>query len=316
MRRRGFLSLLSVTALAALRCGGGDDSQAVVRVGNLGSAPTPLPTIGPSPTPTPPPVLDLSIDRVFQGGAVLVSLVGETKDGSLTFLGRKQPLTKGARSIYAFVGIDVEAPPGTHQLRADFTLAAGTQGSLTHDITVVANTWTADSVNVPAAVAAVLLDPKLQERELAVLNDVYSKVTPEKLWEEGWTMPTGGDVTTRFGEERSYNGGPPVGHHYGTDLGAPEGTPVAVTNNGRVVLARQLQLRGNTVVVDHGGGLFSGYAHLKSFNVAEGEQLLGGDTVGHVGSSGLSTGAHLHWEVAAGGVLVDALRFTDGSNGF
>jgi murein DD-endopeptidase MepM/ murein hydrolase activator NlpD len=70
------------------------------------------------------------------------------------------------------------------------------------------------------------------------------------------------------------------------------------------------------VVVDHGGGLFSGYAHLKSFAVAEGQTVTQGDTVGYVGSTGLSTGAHLHWEIAAGGVLVDAVRFTDGSNGF
>ena len=316
MRRRRFLGLLPIAAISAWRCGGDSGSKAVVKVGNLGLPPTPRPTNGSTPTPVPPPELDLSIERVFQGGAVLVSLVGLAKDGSVTFLDRKQPLTQGARSIYAFVGVGADDPPGSHQLRVDFTLASGTRGSLTHDITVVASTWTADSVTVPAAIAAVLLDPKLQARELAVLAEVYGRVTPEKFWEPGWTLPTGGPVTTRFGEERSYNGGPSSGHHFGTDIAPPEGTPVAVTNNGRVVLARQLQLRGNMVVVDHGGGLYSGYAHLKSLNVAEGEQLLAGDTVGHVGSSGLSTGAHLHWEIAAGGILIDALRFPDGSNGF
>ena len=316
MRRRRFLGLLPLAALATWRCGGDSGSKAVVKVGNIGVAPTRLPTNGPTPTSTPPPELDLSIERVFQGGAILASLVGQVKDGTVTFLDRKQPLTKGARSIYAFIGIGADDPAGRHPLRVDFTLASGTQGSLTHEVTVIASKWTADSVTVPPAIAAVLLDPKSQERELSILGEVYAKVTPEKFWEPGWTLPTGGPITTRFGEERSYNGGPSSGHHFGTDLGAPEGTPVAATNNGRVVLSRQLQLRGNMVVVDHGGGLYSGYAHLKSLNVAEGEQLLGGDTVGHVGSSGLSTGAHLHWEIAAGGILIDALRFTDGSNGF
>jgi murein DD-endopeptidase MepM/ murein hydrolase activator NlpD len=70
------------------------------------------------------------------------------------------------------------------------------------------------------------------------------------------------------------------------------------------------------VVVDHGGGVFSGYAHLASLAVAEGELVAMGDTLGFVGSTGLSTGAHLHWEMAAGGVLVDGIRFVDGSNGF
>ena len=123
-------------------------------------------------------------------------------------------------------------------------------------------------------------------------------------------------VTTRFGEQRSYNGTPASGHHSGTDLGANEGAPIAATNSGRVAMARQLRVRGNMVVVDHGGGVYSGYAHMNSFAVAEGQAVASGDLLGYVGSTGLSTGAHLHWEIAAGGILVDGFRFLDGSNGF
>jgi murein DD-endopeptidase MepM/ murein hydrolase activator NlpD len=70
------------------------------------------------------------------------------------------------------------------------------------------------------------------------------------------------------------------------------------------------------VIIDHGGGLFSGYAHLNAYVVSEGQSVKTGDIIGYVGSTGLSTGAHLHWEMAANGIVVDALRFTDGSNGF
>ena len=91
---------------------------------------------------------------------------------------------------------------------------------------------------------------------------------------------------------------------------------VAATNTGRVVLARQLRLRGNMVIIDHGGGLFSGYAHMSSFAVAEGQLVQQGDIIGYIGTTGLSSGPHLHWEISTAGVLVDAFRFIDGTNGF
>jgi murein DD-endopeptidase MepM/ murein hydrolase activator NlpD len=70
------------------------------------------------------------------------------------------------------------------------------------------------------------------------------------------------------------------------------------------------------VIIDHGGGLFSGYAHLSQINVTEGQMVTAGDIIGLVGTTGLSTGPHLHWEMASQGVWLDALRFTDGTNGF
>jgi murein DD-endopeptidase MepM/ murein hydrolase activator NlpD len=91
---------------------------------------------------------------------------------------------------------------------------------------------------------------------------------------------------------------------------------VLATNSGRVVMARQMALRGNMVIIDHGGGLLSGYGHMSAFAVAEGQTVQAGDIIGYVGNTGLSTGAHLHWEMAAGGIVVDALRFTDGTDGF
>ena len=104
-----------------------------------------------------------------------------------------------------------------------------------------------------------------------------------------------------------------------TDFTGATGTwyyQVRATNAGRVVMARHLEIRGNMVIVDHGGGLFSGYAHLSAITVQEGQAVQAGDLIGLVGNTGLSTGAHLHWEMSAAGVLVDAVRFADGSNGF
>jgi murein DD-endopeptidase MepM/ murein hydrolase activator NlpD len=74
--------------------------------------------------------------------------------------------------------------------------------------------------------------------------------------------------------------------------------------------------RGNMVVLDHGGGVFSLYGHMDSISVVEGQVLAGGAEVGRVGSTGLSTGPHLHWEMSVSGVLVDGLRWLDGTQGF
>ena len=123
-------------------------------------------------------------------------------------------------------------------------------------------------------------------------------------------------ISSRFGERRSFNDGPLGGNHGGTDFGLPEGSPVMAANSGRVALARQLALRGNMVIIDHGGGVFSGYAHLGAFAVAEGQEVEKGEVIAFVGNSGLSTAPHLHWEISVHGVLVDPVRFIDGRNGF
>ena len=315
MRRRRLLAFAPLAALALVRCAD-DAPRATVRVNSpTTAAGSPRPGAGASPTELAAPEVVLSSDTAPQGGTILVSLVGNVTAGSVTFLGRTYELTKGARSIYTFVGVATEDSPGPATMTIGFTLGNGSRGSLAQEIVVEPTEWTTDEVTIPEAVLA-LLSPAITADETAQLAGVYAGLTREKLWDGGWLQPSGGPITTRFGEVRSYNGAPPSGHHSGADIGTPEGIEVVATNGGRIAMARQLRQRGNMVVVDHGGGLFSGYAHLASFAVAEGQPIARGQVLGYVGTSGLSTGAHLHWEMCAGGVLVDAIRFADGSNGF
>jgi hypothetical protein len=266
-------------------------------------------------TPLPPPELLLSTQLVYQAGAVLVSVTGPVTGGSVTFINRKYPLTQGSQSMYTFVGVDTDDPVGPQQLKVEFTQPNGGKGTLTETVTVQQAQWTVDSLDFDSTTSA-LLNPDIVNAELAQIRAIYTKVTPEKYWTGGWLVPVDGPLTARYGEQRSINGSAPSGHHGGTDLGVPAGTPVQATNSGRVVLARQMQVRGHMVIIDHGGGLYSGYAHMTSFNVAEGQMVTQGDIIGLSGNTGLSTGAHLHWEMAIDGILLDALRFTDGTNGF
>ncbi len=325
-RRRNPLSLAVLVALLAGAafalfgaCGGGDGGphDVVVRLATP-SGPTATPTLLPGETVAAlePPELVLSTFEVYQAGAVLVSVTGDIRGGQVTFLGRKFPLTPGSQSQYTFVPVDTEDPPGEHVLKVDVTLPTGTKGTLQETITVLATEWTTDYLEFTPEQVTELLDPAVVAEEAATLKSVYTKVTPEKLWDGFWQLPVAGALTARYGEQRSINGSEPAGHHGGTDFGAPEGAPVTATNSGRVVLARQMKVRGNMVVIDHGGGLYSGYGHLSAIEVAEGDVVEAGQQIGLVGNTGLSTGAHLHWEMASNGILLDAVRFTDGTNGF
>ena len=315
---RGFASVLFLLLgiIAATACGGDSGDEITTRLITAVPADA-TPTLAPGETPTPlvPPELVLSAVQVYQSGAVLVSVTGDVKAGTATFLGRTFTLEKGSQSMFAFVAVDTEDSPGPHPLRVDITMPNGSKGTLEDTITVLKTDWTVDSLEFDSQTSE-LLDPKTNADELALLKAIYSGVTPAKLWDGPWLMPVNGVVTARYGEQRSINGSAPSGHHSGTDLGAMEGTPVTATNSGRVVLAKQLKVRGNMVIIDHGGGLFSVYCHLSEIDVTEGQMVHGGDVIALSGNTGLSTGAHLHWEIASQGVWLDALRFTDGTNGF
>jgi murein DD-endopeptidase MepM/ murein hydrolase activator NlpD len=117
-------------------------------------------------------------------------------------------------------------------------------------------------------------------------------------------------ITAPFGQRRSYNDGPVSSYHAGQDLGADKGTPIGAPITGTVVLAEPLQVRGQAVILDHGLGVFTGFWHLSQIDVEVGQVMSPGEVVGRVGSSGLSTGPHLHWEMRVHGVPVDPLQWT------
>lgn len=315
MRVPGPALLLAAMLLLGGACSNGAGGIEVEVATAPPATETPSPTPGPSPTPVPPPELLLSAIEVYQGGTVLASVTGDITGGTITFLDEEYPLVQGDASMFAFIGVGTDAPPGDHELTVSFDLASGSSGTLSQTVAVLTNEWTVDHLDFDPD-KETLLDPAVAQAELELLEQVYSRHTAAKLWESPWIVPVPGPLTARFGEQRSINGGPVGGHHGGTDLSGEPGTPVQATSGGVVVLARQLQVRGNMVIIDHGSGVLSGYAHLDSFGVTEGQQVAAGDIIGAVGNTGLSTGAHLHWEMAVHGVLVDALRFVDGSNGF
>jgi murein DD-endopeptidase MepM/ murein hydrolase activator NlpD len=259
---------------------------------------------------------EVSNAAILQGGATLVT-VPDGVSATVHVFGRSyrlEPSADGSR-LEGFVGIGVLDPPGETTLTVEAVDRLGTNTLIERPITIVATDWTVDYIVLPPGVGAGLT-PEVVRAEEDLLATTYAGLTP-RLWQTPFVVPLDEPrITGYFGEQRSFGGGPPAGHHGGTDFGAFEGTSVYATNRGTVVIARLLAVRGSMVIIDHGGGVFSGYAHLSRVDVIEGQVVETGQVVGGVGTTGLSTGNHLHWELAVAGILVDGLRWVDGSQGY
>jgi murein DD-endopeptidase MepM/ murein hydrolase activator NlpD len=130
-------------------------------------------------------------------------------------------------------------------------------------------------------------------------------VSSERYWTEPLTAPVAGCVTSPFGVKRLHNGKMTGDYHAGLDQRSPSGGPIHAVTGGVVKIVRQWQLHGNTVAIDHGQGVETIYLHMSKFATTEGAVVHAGDVIGYVGSTGRSTGPHLHWSMYVNGVPVN-----------
>ncbi len=158
-----------------------------------------------------------------------------------------------------------------------------------------------------------VLDPDEIRRERERLQEVWDTVTPQAFWQGDFQLPIADyvEITSLYGARRSVNGGPYNTYHEGADFSAYGGSEVRAPAAGQVALAETLSIRGGSVILDHGLGLHSGYYHLSAVHVSPGQSVEKGDLIGEVGSTGRSTGNHLHWDLLAGRTWIDPLQFTE-----
>jgi murein DD-endopeptidase MepM/ murein hydrolase activator NlpD len=211
------------------------------------------------------------------------------------------------QAVFAF-GFD--EPPGDHALGivVDNSLT-GEHIEQARTVSVQNFAYPTESVALPNNLIP-LLDNELNQRELDRLGQIYLGRSYPATWDWPFSIPVpGGVVTSRFGGDRTYNGGMLRAHHTGMDFRRTEGEPVYATAAGRVATAELFDVRGNVVIIDHGYGVFSQYAHLSQFFVALGEYVEGGQLLGMAGKTGRTNGPHLHFEVIVKGITVDPLRW-------
>lgn len=243
--------------------------------------------------------------RVIQPGELVVlTVTTEAESVRLRAFGRDVPAFKvDDRTWRALVGIDLAVKPGRHEVDID----AGRSGRAVHVLRVRAHRFatrrlTLDErfVTPPPSVESRILE---EARELTAL---WKTSSLERLWDGPFVRPVPGKANGRFGT-RSLLNGQLRAPHGGADFLSPAGTPIHAPNAGRVVLARELYFTGNTVVIDHGLGLFSLLAHLSETDVREGELVAADQILGRVGATGRVTGPHLHWTVRLNDARVDPL---------
>jgi len=148
----------------------------------------------------------------------------------------------------------------------------------------------------------------LKEKEF--LRSVYESSDLKPNWVGKFVLPLRTPITSYFGTQRVFNG-VKKGAHLGADFRAPVGKPIRVTNQGKVVVARELFYSGNTVIVDHGMGILSLYGHLSKFSVAEGDVVKRAQSVGLAGATGRVTGPHLHWGAVVNSEKIDPIVLTE-----
>lgn len=156
-----------------------------------------------------------------------------------------------------------------------------------------------------------LSDQTRAEEEAGRLDTIFAAASAERLWRGSFRLPLGRiEPTANFGQRRILNG-EARSQHSGVDFRARSGTPVRAAQRGRVALAEALFWSGQTVILDHGLGLFTVYGHLSAMDVRVGHLVPAGARLGRVGATGRVTGPHLHWSVRLDGARVDPLDLLD-----
>lgn len=212
------------------------------------------------------------------------------------------------RTTHTFLrGIPMFVTPGPSTLR--ITAAGTSTATLEMPVTIAAGRYVTTNIALAADQQA-LLAPAVEEFEIGMLQTIASQVSTPRAFTGPMSLPAAAPMNAPFGTRRSYNGGPADRYHNGADFATPPGSPVFAAANGRVVLADLLNIRGNTIMIDHGWGIYTLYAHLNTVNVRLGDNVTIGQVIGTSGSTGRVTGPHLHWEVWVGGVPVDPILWT------
>lgn len=158
------------------------------------------------------------------------------------------------------------------------------------------------------------VNTKMREDNAKTIRTACAVSAPQPLWEGTFLRMKNGKPMALFGDKRTYlSGGKNVGEsvHLGVDLASTQQAPIEASNSGVVIFAGPIGIYGNTVIIDHGLGLSSLYAHLSSITTQKGAQVKKGDVIGHSGMSGLAGGDHLHFSILVGGQFVDPREWWD-----
>jgi murein DD-endopeptidase MepM/ murein hydrolase activator NlpD len=258
-----------------------------------------------------PPVLTLmsKITSALQGDTLplfiqadeaLATLQGEVFEKKIIFF--PHPLHRDY--FRGLIGIHVLQRPQSFVLVVQASDLAGNEVAIKITISVNAKKFHQEQITLTPQKAGLLTDYTAIRNDYKKINAAYSIVSSHQLWQDAFLRPAAGRVSSPFGEQRVFNF---TIHsiHRGIDIANKAGTPIHAANYGIVVLAEKLHLYGNTVIIDHGQGVLTMYAHMQKLAVTKNSRVAKGQLIGFMGDTGLTTGAHLHWEMRVNGLAVN-----------
>ena len=281
----------------------------------------------PGPGALPPEIAAVGITSFVQGETSLVRvdgvhglrLSGSLMDHPLNFF----ELPEGG--YVALQGVHAMEKPGVYPLTMQGSLPDGSSFGFTQLIRVFAGDFLLD---YPLTVAAETIDPAVTGPENELWANLTSPATTPRQWEGIFSLPADPPyadcITSRFGSRRSYNGSEYIYFHTGLDYCNGSGSSVYAAAPGKVVFANGLDVRGCTILIDHGWGVYTAYMHLQDDDAGdrvtgecsgigilanEGEQVESGQLIGITGGTGRVEGPHLHFELLVGGVQVNPLQW-------
>ena len=207
----------------------------------------------------------------------------------------------------AIIGVDLQAKPGLSKITIAATNDAGRQRRAQTIVQTVSKSFREESFKVAPGFDQ--LSPEALELiriERADFALAFSTSAAERFWEGPFIRPVPQESSSSFGYRRIINGKPRA-PHTGADLRAPVGTEVLAVNHGRIVLTGNYFFAGQSIVLDHGHGLYTMYFHLSEFKVDAGAMVRRGDVIALSGMSGRVTGPHLHWAARLGDARIDPM---------
>ncbi|HCM41267.1 MAG: hypothetical protein A2Z97_01600 [Bdellovibrionales bacterium GWB1_52_6] len=196
----------------------------------------------------------------------------------------------------AVLGVPYANKPGQYPIEIK-VVASGGEYTREIPLRVVAGNWASEKLKVNSRhIRPTKKDMARIKRDKIEVGKIYNKLTQKKFWDGPFQFPVKSHVTSVFGTKRVFNG-EFASFHTGLDFKAPNGTKVYAPSAGVVVLAKSLFFTGNTVMIDHGYGLVTLYAHLSKIKVKPDQTVKAGQLLGLSGMTGRVSGPHLHWQV-------------------
>ncbi len=255
------------------------------------------------------PRIEILPDKILQGDAcyIKISDTPSISDVSLIFDNNNIPLhyDNSSESYIGFIGIGQETEPGEKNVQISFN----NKKNITKKINIQKKDFQIQHLSLPKAKVD-LSDKNLKRynKEKKIVAELFTNSKKTKLFDSKFIKPIDNKISTPFGVKRFINK-QPRNSHSGIDIKAKKYEKIKSINKGVVVFTGDHFFSGNTVYIDHGLGIISMYFHLSEITVKKGDEVNTGDVIGLVGSTGRSTGPHLHWGIRVNNTRVDPLSF-------